>query len=412
MNILKFENFINEAIELPIVDFVIDKDGNVYNGKFNNLVKGYKQITKISSKDETTKKVSSKNTITGILGANKKNYIAGVDKNGSLVTPYKNLDSNGYLIDDNGNFVKMSLDVANYLNIKDGKWSKDFDYSDLLSSDPTGWVNFKVDMEILKRVKRYSSGLGMGKKGHDSFIGKLEDLNSINYIKNQKRTIQNIQREMSIIMLLHYIEEIKDFFTPSAAGFLFESFIGGLLPNAKVVSDNTAADIVSEGKEYQIKTLDAHNLPSFEFVMKSTPEGNSFLDHYVICFKYPGRIEIYIIDGDENSKNYCGNFITSGNKSSYTKVKSSYLSPYVVDLLDIDNNIDKISNGLKSVLNVLYSQLSDFQYNVETIVSGVNKEGKLIDNEEFDRYSDLAKSNASSMRNELENLISHYKGNI
>jgi hypothetical protein len=146
--------------------------------------------------------------------------------------------------------------------------------------------------------------------------------------------------------------------------------------------------------------------------MKSTPEGNSFLDHYVICFKYPGRIEIYIIDGDENSKNYCGNFITSGNKSSYTKVKSSYLSPYVVDLLDIDNNIDKISNGLKSVLNVLYSQLSDFQYNVETIVSGVNKEGKLIDNEEFDRYSDLAKSNASSMRNELENLISHYKGNI
>jgi hypothetical protein len=151
------------------------------------------------------------------------------------------------------------LDVANYLNIKDGKWSKDFDYSDLLSSDPTGWVNFKVDMEILKRVKRYSSGLGMGKKGHDSFIGKLEDLNSINYIKNQKRTIQNIQREMSIIMLLHYIEEIKDFFTPSAAGFLFESFIGGLLPNAKVVSDNTAADIISEGKEYQIKTLDAHN---------------------------------------------------------------------------------------------------------------------------------------------------------
>jgi hypothetical protein len=58
---------------------------------------------------------------------------------------------------------------------------------------------------------------------------------------------------MAVIMLLHYLNEIKDFFTPSAAGFLFESFIAGLIPKSFVADDNGIADIVAEGRKYQIK---------------------------------------------------------------------------------------------------------------------------------------------------------------
>ena len=54
--------------------------------------------------------------------------------------------------------------------------------------------------------------------------------------------------------------------------------------------------------------------------------------------------------------------------------------------------------------------LSQFKYNVETIVAGFNKDGKLIDGNEFDVYSNLARRNAEVMKKELENLISHYKG--
>jgi hypothetical protein len=414
MEIVKFNSFINENVQLTVVDIVIDNNGNVYNGVFNPLIKG----------NVVTKKIS-KNQIVGILGNDKNNYLAGIDKNGDLVAPYTNISSDGYLINDSGEYVEIPVDVLSVLKIKDSKWKFGTDYTKLLSSESTGWVNFKVDMEIFKRVKRYSSGLGNYKRGHKSFISKLEDLNSINFIKHRKRNIKNVQKEMSIIMLLHYIEEIKSFFTPSSAGFLFESFIGGLLPNAKIISDNREADIVSDGKDYQVKTLEAHNSPNVELIMKSSDGEFKYLDHYIICFKYPDKIEIYILDGDETSGSYCGNLLKNDKistktntktqitktyrESSYSKINKSALVPYTINLLDIDNNIDRISKGLKETLNKLFEELSQFQYNVETIVAGVNKEGKLIDGNEFDVYSELARRNATSMKNELENLISHYK---
>ena len=421
MDIVKFGDFINEDIKLPVVDIVIDRDGNVYNGVLNPLVKGNVVIKPVKLPGE-----NGLNKVVDIIGNDKNSYIAGIDKNGDLVSPYTNISSDGYLIDDDGNYINIPETNLATLKIKDNKWKFGTDYTKLLSSDSTGWVNFKVDMEIFKRVKRYSSGIGNYKKGHKSFISKLEDLHSINFIKHRKRNMKNIQKEMSIIMLLHYIEEIKSFFTPSAAGFLFESFIGGLLPNAKIVSDNGKADIVSDGKEYQIKTLEAHNGPRVEFIMKQTDTGLEYLDYYIICFKYPGKIEIYVLDGDKNSDLYCGNIrnqrgvllddknvdLTDGKISrscTFLNIIRSSIKPYVIDLLDIDNNIDRISKGLKETLNKLFEELSQFQYNVETIVAGVNKDGKLIDGNDFEVYSNLARRNAEMMKKELENLISHYK---
>lgn len=405
MNIIKFSKF-NENVQLPVLDVVIDSDGNIYNGHFNNLIKGNVVI----------KKVNNRNTIVGILGGDNKSYVAGIDKNGYLVAPPSNIKDDCLFV--NGDFVKIPMDVLTFIKKKDSIWRIGVDYTQLLSPESTGWVNVKIDMEIFKRVKRYSSGLGSVKRGHNAFISKLDDLNSINFIKKRKRSIKSIQREMSVIMLLHYIEEIKSFFTPSAAGFLFESFIAGLIPNAKVISDNSEADIVSEGRGYQVKTLDAHNNPTVEFIMKDLDGVKQFLDHYVICFKYADKIEIYVLDGDSNSQNYCGsltsgeNIVKSGKtfkKTSYSKINSSKITPYVINLLGIDESIDIISMGLKETLNKLYTELSAFQYNVETIVAGVNKDGKLIGTDEFDVYSNLARKNAEIMKGELENLIKHYK---
>jgi hypothetical protein len=420
MEIIKFNNFINENVQINVLDVVIDKDGNVYNGISNPLVKGNVIIKPVKLPGEEK---SNKNV--GIIGNDKNNYIAGIDKNGNLVAPYDNISSDGYLMVD-GEYIEIPDSTLSILKIKNNKWKFGTDYSKLLSPDSTGWVNFKVDMEIFKRVKRYSSGIGSYKRGHKSFISKLQDLHSINFIKHRRRNIKSVQKEMSIIMLLHYIEEIKSFFTPSAAGFLFESFIGGLLPNAKIVSDNGVADIVSDGKEYQVKTLEAHNSPSVELIMKQTETGLKYLDYYVICFKHPGRIEIYVLEGDRNSDTYCGDItddrgVKVDDKSpkltknkitkpcTYVGITKSPIRPYIIDLLDIDNNIDRISKGLKGTLNNLFEELSKFQYNVETIIAGVNRDGKIIDGDEFVVYSNDARGNANEMRKELDNLIAHYK---
>ena len=314
MDIKKFDDFINEVVKIPVLDVLIDDNGNLYNGKIENypLRKG----------NIVQKKINGRNTLVGIIGADAESYPAGIDKNGVLVAV--NEDEDDYATKKVGNdYVRIPIpqDIIDlYENELDGLtyWKTDVDYSFLVPILPTGWVNVKIDMEIFKRVKRYSSGLGSVKRGHTSFISKLEDLNSINFIKKRKRSIKSIQREMSVIMLLHYIEEIKSFFTPSAAGFLFESFIAGLIPNAKVISDNSAADIVSDGRGYQVKTLDAHNNPSVEFIMRDIDGVKQFLDHYVVCFKYADRIEIYVLDGDVSSPSYCGNLLK--NSKTFTKV--------------------------------------------------------------------------------------------
>ena len=414
MDIIKFNNFIKEAIQIPVVDMVIDLEGNVYNGVNNPIIKGNVNF-------ET---VNDLKTPTYILGDDKKRYIAGIDKNGKLVAGYKNIVDN-YLVNDNRERIKIPENVSQQLKSKSKYWSTLDNYVNLISLTPTGWVNTKVDMEIIKRVRRYSSNIGL-KRGdsHKIFMSKLEELHSINELTHRKRNIKNIQREMSLIMLLHYIDEIKGFFEPSSTGFLFESFMAGLMKNAMVNSDNGRADVISEGKEYQVKCLTGGGSPSTEMVLKPVEVNGvtelKYLDHYILCFKFPDRVEVFVIDGDPTSPNYCDKFktgdtikTTSSGKSSknvsYSKLTTRGMKPYIFDILSIDDKIDIISKGLKDTLGSLYNQLSIFQYNVETIISGVDHEGKIIEGDDFTVYSNHARENATSMKNELENLISHYK---
>jgi hypothetical protein len=60
-------------------------------------------------------------------------------------------------------------------------------------------------------------------------------------------------------------------------------------------------------------------------------------------------------------------------------------------------------------LDELYSELSSFQYNVETIISGVNQEGKILSPNEFRMIVDDSKSNVTNMRSHLDSLISSVK---
>ncbi len=408
MDIVKFTQFINEKVMLPVLDCVIDEFGNIYNGlddryplKKGNIVKGT---------------VEGKIGVIDILADDKKSYIAGIDKNGNLVAPKANIQQ-GFLMDNSGKRIKVPQYIrgtrSKYWKVQDvtvddigqETYGELYDYSKLVPIKPTGWVNTKVDMEVVKKVRRYSRGLGQG-KGREGFVSKLSDLVKLSTygLERRKRSRVTIQKEMSVIILLHYINEIKDYFTPSASGFLFESFLGGLIKNSKVVEDNSKADIKADGETWQVKLYDGVSSSSISVAYmdeKSVPKVP--VDHFVICLKYADRIDIVVLKGIENEldplcyKNFLtevktkvkdGKTVEVGGNFSLAKLQDCDFI-YSIGLLGIEEKIESIAEGLKESIDDIYKDLSQFQYNIESIITGVDENGKLLNEMKFDQtYGD------------------------
>lgn len=416
MAIRKFDEFINEDVKILVLDVVIDDNGNLYNGNFEfPLRKG--NIVQASNR-----------SIEKILGQDNKAYPAGIDKNGFISATQ--LDEEGFVLNNLGNRIPIPNEIYtfqsesprfNYSNKFPARYWKathkgvKVDYSFLMPIMPTGWVNVKVDMEVIKRVKRYSKGLGSNNRGFNSFVGKLNDLKRMSSgIQLRKRSRETIQKEMSVVILLHYINEIKNFFTPSASGFLFESFLAGLIPNAKVNEDNSKTDVIANGEEYQIKLFSslessisvAYNKKMVDDVLTNVP-----LDYYLVCLKYADKVDIHILNGkDEMSANYYDRFLTPGGNFSVSRIKAMDEMKFSIELNNLEEKIQKIAKNLKETLDKLYSELSNFQFNVETIISGVDEKGKIIDDNGFNTHSTNALTNLVSMDRELRFLLSDVLG--
>jgi hypothetical protein len=410
MEIKKFENFIiQEKIEIPeVVDIVIDNNGNIVN------CKGYVH----------SEKVNKKKFAKYIIGDDREKYPAGIDKNGKLFAIYQefgvatNLEKNETL--------KMPKEYSKkYGNVwriwREGvpeesiRYIDYIDYRELVPTKPTGWVNVKIDMEVQKRIKRYALSLGHNRGGIDSLTSKLEELERMSSedIKFRHKKRSTIQKEMSVIIMLHYINEIKNFFTPGSAGSIFESFIAGLIPNSKVIDDNSEADIIANNLKYQIKLYSGTE----SYIPVNTTEVN----FYVIGLKYADRIDIYLLTSDLGGQNRPDNYyidFKKGNRTIKSEEKFSVKLlkeldgtefAYKIELLDIESKIKKIADGLKESLELLYSELSKFQYNVETIVSGVDEKGKILSASEFTSIVKDSNMNIEDMEKHLEGLIRSIK---
>ena len=371
MDIKKFGDFINEDVKIPVVDVLIDENGKVYNGEFEklplrkgNIVQKKESFLTGNTSLKTGKETrSSRNALIGIIGTDGESYPAGIDKNGVLVAVNK--DEDNFVTKKVGDdYVRIPIpnEVVNrYRNELNGLsyWKTGVDYSFLVPILPTGWVNVKIDMEVLKKVRRYSKSLGKeNTNGYNAFLSKLEDIKTISsrelrYSKDGKvmassfkKKRETIQKEMSVIILLHYINEIKDFFTPGSSGFLFESFLAGFIPNSKVVEDNGVADVTADGVSYQMKL--------YGYLSGEVPTTiNDDIDYYVIGIKHPQKIDIYIVKRD-----YIDDVKTK-NGLSVSKIKShDDIKTFTFELLNLEQRIASIAKGLKESLDFLYSQLS------------------------------------------------------
>ena len=452
--IIKFTDYkIYENVIIPVVDAVISNSGSL-NTKYNTNELPLKGNVELGTRVKTDKdpegnevKVKAKQRnnppkkdsyatekfITGIKGLDGEYYPGGLDKNGNLVGV--NFDDDGFLLTLGAteSRTRIPIDPDSRSKISDRNlefWKRGVDYIKCVPNISTGWVNVKVDMEVIKRIRRYSAGLVRKERAndnnHSTFVKKLRSLDRISNssVKVEKVTTQTIQKQMSAIILLHYINEIKNFFTPSAAGLLFESFIGGLIPLAKVTEDNGKADITvptAQGNfEYQVK-LYSNSARYIDISLKGKdeesihPNGEVPLDYYLICIKNSDNIVIYILDSNPESPGYYSKFRTSGSSSGSKTFSLDLLNKsdlclatgtkFILSLINLEDRIKNLGEKLKLCLDELYDLLSKFQYNVETIVTGVDKDGLKVSDADFQKYSTTALSNVEDMKSKLNALI-------
>jgi hypothetical protein len=390
MEIIKFNNFINEKkVQITVFDLVIDEKGEIAHD-IDFPIKG--NLDKLNKR---------------IIGSDGKDYIAGIDRSGNL---FSFLDK-----DDRGNILLDNQRVrVTGVRTRRNFWNTQENYNNLLPLLPTGWVNVKIDMEVIKKIKRYSTGVTK-KRGVEGLKDRLEVLGRTD-IQLRKRSSDTIRREMSAIMMLHYLNELKGHFDPSSAGFLFESYVAGLITGSRVKEDNSPVDIVDTNENrYQVKLLTYGDLKT-----NIIQEDGEYLEHYIVGFKFADKVKVFILNGiDEESEDYVGNFrvrptriggvIQQGYGFSFSKFKEyeRITNSFVYDLplLNIRERIDKIATGLKNTLDGLYNNLSKFQFNVETILTGVDEKGVILDENQFIDIQNQSMSNLTNMREELDNLI-------
>ena len=192
MGISNFRDFIsmlNETVELPILDVVIDDNGLVYDGKQAPLVKG--RVERIKAKELIGGRSTTVYKVSRILGDDGKEYPAGIDKNGNVVCLTIRLDSQLRVTDEKGAPIPVLPEIRGMYKIKYDYYYQDpsYDYYSIIPIAPTGWVNIKVDLEVVKRVRRYARTLGTNTKGHQSFLDKLEEFQKFSkerYSNNQE----------------------------------------------------------------------------------------------------------------------------------------------------------------------------------------------------------------------------------
>ena len=146
------------------------------------------------------------------------------------------------------------------------------------------------------------------------------------------------------------------------------------------------------------------------------PDRSEILEWYLIARKFVDRIELLVIDGfklEKRIKNNTLNGILTKGSGNFSiskleeNIDGNFISKFTIDLTNIDGRINNLGENLKSYLDQLYEELSNFQYNIETIVTGINEKGKVIKNQsEFETYYNAAQNNVNHLKDHLEKLVS------
>ena len=300
----------------------------------------------------------------------------------------------------------------------------------------SGWVNVKIDEQLYIRMAKYVTAL-------DTLMPRVKDrydlYKKIEMLSNVDKHIQNnnvdIQTKISIITLLQYLNEIKEQFNPSTSGFLLEGFLATLIHGVKI-GDYGASDISSSYSELdavQFETESGRGVKKLDYQIKLYKnKGNIKInwknkcDFYVICLKNEDKtIDVHILSINPLDRDsYIGNYlvvprgmtdadyilaldditdhVNLNTNKLYTK-KHKFLIKLDVASSTIERLISSCGDDIKRSIDKVYTSLSELHYDVDSLVTGYDKNKRKI-------TVDLAKSNADLTIDRITTDITNLRG--
>lgn len=239
----------------------------------------------------------------------------------------------------------------------------------------TGWVNVKIDKEVRIRVERLMEGLGFS---HGELEAKMEFLSDpINFNYTEESLGQNIRAKITAIIVLEYLREIRKNFHATSAGFLFESFMAGLIGGSEE-KGNRAIDIRdNEGNGYQLKLYGMNtSIPVIsEREFQVDPP-----DYIIVGLKLGdnpgGDIDVRYMDYIDFFENCTLNSVGKLHMPS-GRFRRLSTSLGVLPLNNLLNLSQQISEDLMSDVGGLWETISQLHYNVESMITGIDEQGNV-----------------------------------
>lgn len=206
-----------------------------------------------------------------------------------------------------------------------------------------------------------------------------------------------VQCKLSIVILLQYLKEIKNNFESSSAGFLFEDFIAGLLHSRRYGGREGYDFVDSLNRTCQIK-----------FYSETTNKikvRHELCDYYIIGLKLKNQngAKIWIIYNNDEVDEYLVPTVIGGKDVRMLNVSllKENIEPYYLSFDNIDRVIKKVSDNLKDFVRVLYDNISELNYNIETIITGVDKDQNIIRVDDLETYYKKTNLNIEGIQDQI-----------
>jgi len=319
------------------------------------------------------------------------------------------------------------------------------------SSRGRGWVNIKVDNDMYVRMSRYVSVLdrvlfikgSTSKEDKYNLFKKVELLSTISsLIKDNDIAMKD---KVSLITILQYLKELRRHFNDSSSGFLLEGFLAALIHgelkagrgpvdlegNNYTKPDEEEEDYDDLSKSYaELDVAEFETVPEdqgekkLKYQIKLYKAGNNIkvnvikeCNYYVICLKRGGNIDVHILtpkqirsdkfaviqrggkmdDPDKNVRIGGVNGTKRYVELNTTKFENNNFK-VTLQISNLDLLIKESVDTFKDLIDEIYLKLSDLHYDIDSLITGVDKNNKLVS-------SDVAQAAANTTIEAISNQI-------
>jgi hypothetical protein len=292
------------------------------------------------------------------------------------------------------------------------------------------WVNVKIDMTISDKVSRHMKIFdqdGTPEGTIKTLRDRIKILSNPNILPEGDDWTLGLQKKISAILCLRYLAEIKINFDPSSAGFIFESFLAGIV-GGRAINDDSEKDIIAGNTSFQLKFygIGSSSIPIFKettltrldivrnakvesktaFVKRLVAKKKQVIDAGEILFNYAliavkerNKIHMCLISKKELHQElndmlaFRNQKLKGGSDFSYIKtpglfgvsgtLKTSEVLNYKIATLDLSfvsgSNLQAILHDLDVNITAVWKNVGELQENIESITTGITKEGKRVE---------------------------------